>query len=298
MRQLRALAAVARSRNVTEAANRLGLTQPAVTLQLKNLEDLAGLPILQRTADGMVPTEAGAAILALTDRVEAAVEDCATALDMLKGLTGGRVAIGAVSTAKYFVPFVIAAFSRLHPAIELSLTIGNREDVVGGLRDFTLDLAITGRPPDDLVVERLLIGPHPHVIVGPAGHPLAGGEPVPVQALVDETFIIREPGSGTRALMEKLFREAALSPRIGMEISSNETIKQAVMAGLGIAFISAHTVATEVQDGRLALLPVEGLPVVRDWFVVRRTDKALLPPARVLMEFIGTEAGAFLPGFE
>lgn len=295
MRQLRALAAVARSRNVTEAAGRLNLTQPAVTLQLNNLEDLAGLPILQRTPDGMAPTEAGEAILQLHDRVEAAVDECATALDMLKGLTGGRVAIGAVSTAKYFAPFVIAAFSRRHPAIDLKLTIGNREDVLQGLRDYSLDLAITGRPPADIALEKVLIGDHPHVIVGPADHPLVGRRGLTARDLVDETFIIREPGSGTRALMETLFADTGVVPRIGMEISSNETIKQAVMAGLGVAFISGHTVAHELQDGRLAVLPLAGLPLVRQWFVVRRLDKAMLPPHRVLMDFIGAETSRFLP---
>ncbi len=295
LRQMRALSAVAHSRSVTEAAGRLGLTQPAVTLQLKNLEDLAGLPILQRTSDGMIPTQAGAALLRLHDRMEAALSDCGTALDMMKGLTGGRVSIGAVSTAKYFAPFVIAEFARLHPAIELKLTIGNREDVLQGLRDYSLDLAISGRPPADLDLERRLIGDHPHVVIGPAHHRLAGLDHVDLRELAGETFIIREQGSGTRMLMEHLLRETGLTPRIGMEISSNETIKQAVMAGLGISFISAHTVAGEVEDGRLAVLHVEGLPLVRQWYVVRRADKALLPPAEALMDFLGMEANRFLP---
>ena len=295
LRQMRALAAVAHSRSVTEAAGRLGLTQPAVTLQLKNLEDLAGLPILQRTQQGMQPTQAGTALLRLHDRMEAALVDCGNALDMLKGLTGGRVSIGAVSTAKYFAPFVIAEFARQHPAIELKLTIGNREDVLQGLRDYSLDLAISGRPPADLDLDKRLIGDHPHVVIGPANHPLAKLAHVDLSELANETFIIREQGSGTRMLMEHMLRETGLTPRIGMEISSNETIKQAVMAGLGISFISAHTVAGEVEDGRLAVLHVEGLPLVRQWFVVRRADKALLPPAEALMDFLGMEANRFLP---
>lgn len=295
LRQIRALAAVAHSRSVTEAAGRLGLTQPAVTLQLKNLEDLAGLPVLQRTPEGMVPTEAGDALLRLHDRMEAALSDCGTSLDMVKGLTGGRVSVGAVSTAKYFAPFAIAEFARRHPGIDLKLTVGNREDVLQGLRDYSLDLAISGRPPADLDLERQLIGDHPHVVIGPPHHPLAGLDHVDLRALSQETFIIREQGSGTRMLMEHLFRETGLAPRIGMEISSNETIKQAVMAGLGVSFISAHTVAGEVQDGRLAILRVEGLPLIRQWYVVHRADKALLPPAKALMDFLGKEAERFLP---
>ena len=195
MRQLRALAAVAHGRSVSEAAQRLSLTQPAVSLQLKNFEELAGLPILQRTQDGMVPTEAGEAILKLNERLEDALDDCATALDMLKGLTGGRVAIGAVSTAKYFAPFVIAAFSKLYPTIDLKLTIGNREEVMQGLRDFSLDLAITGRPPLDLDLETKPIGDHPHLIVGPPDHPLADQR----AARRDRALPARPSSSGSRA---------------------------------------------------------------------------------------------------
>lgn len=295
MRQLRALAAVARSRTVTEAAGRLALTQPAVTLQLRNLEDIAGLPLLQRTGEGLEPTEAGRAILLLHDRVEAALAECGSAVDMLKGLGGGSVAIGAVSTAKYFAPFAIAAFSRQHPGIDLRLVIGNREEIIRGLADFTLDLAIMGRPPENLDVDMQLIGDHPHVVVGPPDHALAVREAVTIDDLGTELFIIREEGSGTRALMEQFFRGAGFTPRVGMEIGSNETIKQAVMAGLGVSFISAHTVATEIADRRLAVLPVVGLPLMRQWFVVRRRDKARLPAADAVIAFLGTRAHEFLP---
>jgi LysR family transcriptional regulator, low CO2-responsive transcriptional regulator len=253
------------------------------------------LPLLQRTPAGMAPTDAGRALLLLSDRIEKALADCGQALDMLAGLSGGRVAIGAVSTAKYFAPFAMAAFSKRYPMIDLKLTIGNREEVMQALRDFSLDVAITGRPPPDLELEKRLIGDHPHLVVAPAGHPLAGGRPVAVSDLSRETFLIREPGSGTRALMEGLFQNAGVRPTIGMEISSNETIKQAVMAGLGIAFISLHTVASELKDGRLVVLPIEGLPIMRQWFVVRRADKVLLPPAQALMDFLGDEARHFLP---
>jgi LysR family transcriptional regulator, low CO2-responsive transcriptional regulator len=298
LRQLRALAAVASSKSVTEAADRLHLTQPAVTLQLKNLREMAGLPLLQRTPDGMVATDAGRALLHLGERIATALADCDQALDMIAGLSGGRVAIGAVSTAKYFAPFAMAAFSKRYPLIELKLTIGNREEVMQGLRDFSLDVAITGRPPPDLELEKRLIGDHPHLVIAPAGHRLAGAGSVDVSALARETFVIREPGSGTRALMEGLFQSEGVKPTIGMEISSNETIKQAVMAGLGIAFISLHTVASELKDGRLVVLPIAGLPIMRQWFVVRRADKVLLPPAQALMDFLGAEAGRFLPGAE
>ncbi|MFZ2159438.1 MAG: LysR substrate-binding domain-containing protein [Bradyrhizobium sp.] len=295
IRQLRALAALSANGSVTAAANKLNLTQPAVTLQLRNLQDLAGLPLLQRTNDGMLLTRAGQEVLELHERIEAAISACATSLDMIAGRTGGRVSIGAVSTAKYFVPFAIAAFSKLHPKIDISLSIGNRQEIRQALRGYELDFAIMGRSPPDVEVETHLIGDHPHIIVAPKGHWLAKDFGLAAVDLTHETFLTREQGSGTRMLMEQLFEATELQPTIGMEMSSNETIKQAVIAGLGIAFISAHTVATELEDGRLVALDVAGLPVVRQWFVVRRQDKVLLPPAQAMLDFLRAEGARFLP---
>lgn len=173
IRQLRALGAVHSMGSVTGAARWLNLTQPAVTLQLRNLEALAGLPLIQRTGDGMRLTDAGREVMALTDRVEAALIDCEQALDMIAGRSGGRVSIGAVSTAKYFVPYAIAAFSKRHPKIDVALKVGNREDIRRALRDYDLDIAIMGQPPPDVPVEKRLLGEHPHVIVAAADHWLA-----------------------------------------------------------------------------------------------------------------------------
>ena len=295
IRQLRALAALDACGSITAAAGRLHLTQPAVTLQLRNLQALAGLPLIQRSGDGMLLTEAGREVLALTERIEAAMAACATALEMMAGKTGGRISIGAVSTAKYFVPFAISGFSKLHPGIEVRLTTGNRQEIGAALRGYDLDFAIMGRPPVDIDMDVQLIGDHPHVIIAPTAHPLAGNTRLALRDLAGETFLTREPGSGTRMLMEQLFESAGIQPTIGMEMSSNETIKQAVIAGLGIAFISAHTVATELVEHRLAKLDVVGLPIVRQWFVVNRRDKVLLPPARAMRQFLGEQGAQFLP---
>jgi LysR family transcriptional regulator, low CO2-responsive transcriptional regulator len=295
LRQLRALSAAAAEGSLTAAALRLGVTQPAISLQLRNLQQSAGMPLLQRTSEGMTPTEAGRALLTLDERVGRALRDCAETLETIRGATGGRVAIGAVSTAKYFVPAAIGAFARRHPGIDLKLSIGNRAQIMQGLRDFSLDGAITGRPPADLDLERRLIGDHPHVIVAPADHPLARAPRFALSSLAQDSFLFRESGSGTRLIMERFFEDRAFAPKIGMEIDSNETIKQAVMAGLGVAFISGHTVATEIADGRLAALDVEGLPVVRQWFVVYRRDRHLLPPAAALLDFLSSESAQWLP---
>ena len=295
IRQLRALAAVHSDRSVTAAAKRLHLTQPAVTLQIRNLQALAGLPLIQRTGDGMLLTDAGRQVLALSERIEAAIADCETSLETIAGKTAGRISIGAVSTAKYFVPFMISGFSRLHPNVDVTLSIGNRQEIGTALRGYDLDFAIMGRPPADIDMDVRLIGDHPHVIIAPTDHRLARKSRIALSDLASETFLMREPGSGTRGLMEQLFEAAQVRPKLGMAMSSNETIKQAVIAGLGIAFISAHTVATELDERRLVTLDVVGLPVVRQWFVLSRKDKILLPPARAMLEFLGARGAQFLP---
>jgi LysR family transcriptional regulator, low CO2-responsive transcriptional regulator len=295
IRQLRALAAVQKSRSVTAAARQLHLTQPAVTLQLRNLQVLAGLPLIQRTGDGMLLTDAGREVLALADRIEAAIADCRTTLEMMAGKAAGRISIGAVSTAKYFVPFMISGFCKLHPNIDVTLSIGNRQEIGTALRGYDLDFAIMGRPPADIDMDVHLIGDHPHVIIAPTSHRLARRAGIALTDLANETFLTREPGSGTRGLMEQLFEVAAIRPKIGLAMSSNETIKQAVIAGLGVAFISAHTVAAELDERRLVTLDVDGLPVIRQWYVLSRKDKVLLPPAQAMLEFLSAKGTQFLP---
>jgi DNA-binding transcriptional LysR family regulator len=295
IRQLRALAALSARGSVTAASEQLGLTQPAVTQQLHQLQGLAGLPLVQRTGDGMLLTTAGREVLVLAERIEAAIMDCQGALDLLAGRTGGVVSIGAVSTAKYFVPHAIAAFSKRHPKIEIKLTIGNREEIREAMHGYDLDFAVMGRPPADISVDVRQLGRNPHIIIARKGHWLERDRGLNLTDLVHETFLTREPGSGTRILMEGLFQKSDLEPTIGMEMSSNETIKQAVIAGLGIAFISAHTVAHELAEGRLVMLDVAGLPIVRQWFAIRRSDKILLPPAQAMFDFMGSEGSNYLP---
>ncbi|MCA1454797.1 LysR family transcriptional regulator [Bradyrhizobium sp. BRP22] len=295
IRQLRALTAVHAAGSITGAANRLNLTQPAVTLQLRNLQELAGLPLIQRTGEGMALTDAGRTVLALVERIEAALADCEQSLDMIAGRSGGRVAMGAVSTAKYFVPFAIAAFSQRYPKIDVTLRIGNREDIRDALRGYDLDIAVMGQPPAGVEVEMRPLGRHPHVIIAAADHRLNGKKRVVAADLAGETFITREHGSGTRMLMEQFFQKHRIEPKVGMAMDSNETIKQAVMAGLGIAFISQHTVFHELEEGRLVVLKVAGLPVMRQWHAIRRADKILLPPAQAMLDFLGKEGSRYLP---
>ena len=217
-------------------------------------------------------------------RIELELAACVQALEAMRGLTGGSIAVGVVSTAKYFAPGALAAFSRLHPAVALRVAVGNRREMLAGLDAFDLDLVIMGRPPAEAPAETAVIGDHPHVIIAPPAHRLAGRAGVTLVELRDETFLLREEGSGTRLLMQRLFG-VELMPAKRIEMGTNETIKQAVMAEMGIALLSAHTVAAEVEAGRIAVLDVEGMPMVRTWYVVKRREKRLLPAASALWDY-------------
>lgn len=296
LKQLRALEAIVQARTVSGAAAALALTPPAVALQLRQLEDSLGLPVVERVgAAGVRPTEAGREVLAAAGRVEAALADCAQAVEALRGVDGGRVAVGVISTAKYFAPRALAAFKRAHPKVELRILVGNRRETLAALESAEFDLAVMGRPPETFEVEQAVIGDNPHVVIAPPDHPLVGRRGLALTSLAGQPFLLREAGSGTRALLQRLFDEAGLSPAAGTEIGSNETIKQAVMAGMGIALLSAHTVAAEVMDGRLAVLDVRGLPIVRQWFVVRRRGKRLLPAGKAMWDHLASAGSEFLP---
>jgi LysR family transcriptional regulator for metE and metH len=235
-------------------------------------------------------------VLDIQERIEAALIECSESLGEMSGLTRGRVSIGVVSAAKYFAPRAIAAFAASHPRIDIKLTEGNRGDIIAALERLDLDIAIMGSPPARLAGSQQVIGDHPFVIIAPAGHRLAGRQRrLQLVALANERFLLREPGSGTRTLMERLFAKHKVAPRTGAEFGSNETIKQAVMAGLGLAFISAHTVAAEVAAGWLSILPIEGLPVVRQWYAVRVKQKQAPPAGAAMWDFLMAKGASFLP---
>jgi DNA-binding transcriptional LysR family regulator len=295
VKQLRLLTAATRGGSFAAAATACHVTPPAVTMQMQQLEADVGLPLFERNGRAFRLTDAGREILACAEKVEAALADCDAGLAAMKSLASGRVAVGVVSTAKYFAPQMLGAFARAHPGIDIELVIGNREDTIAAFKTGRLDVAVMGRPPEGVEVESALIGDHPQVIIAPPNHPLAKRRAIPPKDIAGETLLMRETGSGTRQSAERFLAKHHIKPRIGMEIGSNETIKQAVIAGLGIAFISAHTIASEVEDGRLMILDIAGLPEIRHWFVVRPAAKRLMPSASVLRDFLVAEGQKFLP---
>ncbi len=279
------------------AANALGLTPPAVTEQLKLLEDSLGISLFDRTRSGLRLTDAGQVVLESAVRTEALLDGTYERIQEMKGLKAGIVTIGVVSTAKYFAPRLIHAFVAQHPHIEMKLIVGNREETIAALRGYDIDIAIMGRPPSDIVVSKLAFGPHPYVMIARPDHPLASRvRAMDRTALAKEKLLVREVGSGSRVVFETFFRGVKRTePSSTIEFGSNETIKQAVMAGLGLALISAHTIELEIETNRLAILNIKDLPIVREWNLVHRLDKGLGPAAAAFWRYALKDGQQHLP---
>lgn len=294
LRQLKVFESVARHLSFSRAAQELHLTQPAVSMQVKQLEGQAGLPLTEMVGKRVYLTEAGVELARHARRIAQLLREAGEALDALKGVRGGRLSLGVISTAKYFTPRLLAEFRRRQPGVELQLGVYNRESILRKLADNEIDLAIMGQPPQDLPTIATPFADHPLVIIAAPDHPLVGYPQLAPEQLGEETFVIREPGSGTRAAMERYFAEAGIVARRRMELISNEAVKQAVMAGLGLAFISAHAVTLECAVGRLVVLPVSGTPVMRRWFVAHRAEKVLLPVTEAFRAFLLAEAAQLM----
>ncbi|MGO9742782.1 MAG: LysR family transcriptional regulator [Roseiarcus sp.] len=294
--QLQTLLAVAEAGSLVAAAARLNMTPAALTARLKGLEGEVQTELFDRTPLGLKLNPAGEIARDLARAVERAVRDFVETMTAVKSGHAGRLSIGVVSTAKYFAPRLIAAFVADRPGLELRFRIGNRDETAAALKSRDVELTLFGRPPSDLPVETVAIGPHPYVVIAPVGHRLAGKAQIARRELAGESFLFREPGSGTRSLFDYFIGDTEIRrSNLGAELNSNETIKQAVMAGLGIALISAHTIAAEIADGRLVILDVEGLPIMRQWFMLNRADRPLSPVARAFREFARLRAREFLP---
>jgi DNA-binding transcriptional LysR family regulator len=293
LRQFRAFASVARHLSFVRAAEELHLTPPAISLQIAQLEREVGLPLFERRGRSVTLTMPGEYLLVYARRLLGTLKEADAAMARLQGVQTGRITIGMVSTAKYFLPRLLARFRQEHRGVDLRMSIGNRERLVDQLRNAEVDLAVMGRPPRELDARAEPFAEQPHAIVASPQHRLAGVRQLPPAMLSAEEFIVREPGSGTRAAMEQFFRENHIAPPRVMETTSNETIKQAVIADMGLAFLSLHTTGLEVREGLLVVLDVVGLPVVRRWHIVHLQGKPISPAAEALRYFV-LEHGAEL----
>lgn len=297
LRQLRTLRAVVQTGSLTGAAAELGLSPPAIHGQLRALEGLMAAPLVIRGEHGVfLPTDEGRAMLDAETQISVALDSCARRVAALQNGHSGSVALGVVSTGKYFAPRLVADLRLALPEVEVTLRIGNRDAVIGWMTSRALDLAIMGRPPRNPAVLSEPIGPHPHVIIALPDNPLAQADPAMPQDLLAQTFLAREPGSGTRSLMTRfLDRIGDGLPWRMVEMGTNETIKQAVLAGLGIALISQHTVTEELRAGRLVTIQANGLPIQRNWFLLSHEDTSLSPAGQRVHDHIRDLRGSFLP---
>jgi DNA-binding transcriptional LysR family regulator len=293
-RQLRVFSEVARQLSFSKAAQNLHLTPPAVTMQVKELEGHVGMALFERQGRQVTLSTAGEYMLVYARKILATLKDAEDAAARLQKLEVGTLTIGMVSTAEYFLPRLLAAFQREHEGIDIRLIVGNREQLVRMLQNNEVDIAIMGRPPREMATRAEPFAAHPHVFVAPPDHPLLGRSQPTLQDLHGNHLIVREEGSGTRAALEQFFKDAHFEPQVTMEMSSNETIKQAVMAGMGLSFLSLHTIGLELDNRLLAVLEVQGSPVVRAWNVVHTLSKLLSPAAEALRYFILERGEQFL----
>ena len=298
VRQLQMFVSAAEAASFARAAEILHVSPAAVSFQIKQIEDMSGFALFERIGKHATLTDAGNTLLTYARIVLQALQDLDQSLMSLRGALGGRVTLGAVSTAKYIVPHVLARFQAAHPGIAINLRFGNRQQIVDWLARGDIELAVMGQPSNATDVLASEFAVHPSVIIAAPDHRLAKAPMLAIGDLVAERLITREEGSGTRMLMERACLAAGFTPRIGMTTDSNETIKQAVMAGMGIAVISRHTIGLELALGLVRTLPVEGFPVLRAWFVAHRRSMPMMPGHAHLEEFLVRNGQAVIDELE
>jgi len=297
LRQLKVFEAVARLLSFSRAAEELHLTQPAVSTQVKKLEEHAGNPLFEQFGKKIYLTPAGTELLHISRAIIQQFEEAESAMLQYKGISGGKLNVGVISAGDYFFPRLLVEFASRHQGVVLNFTVHNREELLSHIEENLTDLAVMVRPPSDVGTESYAFAPHPYVIVAPPTHPLAGRRNIPLATILAESFVVREKGSDTWNSMQDAFGAHLSKLRIAMEIRSMETIKQAVIAGMGVSFLSAHTVSQELRSGSLSVLDVRGFPLMLDWYVVHRHHKHLSPVARAFKDFLLKDGGPLIAGY-
>lgn len=294
LRQLKVFEAVARHRSFSRAAEELHLTQPAVSTQVRKLEDHAGLPLFEQLGKKIHLTPAGAQMLQSSREIIQKFQEAEEAMAQYKGVSGGRLNVSVISAGDYFFPRLLVEFAQRHAGVTLNFGVCNREELLAQLKDNVTDLAVMVRPPEDADTVAEPFAPHPYVIVAAPTHPLAKTPRIAMSRIVREPFVVREKGSDTWNSMMDGFGNQLANVNVAMEIRSTETIKQAVIAGMGVSFLSAHTVSRELQAGSLVVLDVQGLPLMLNWFVVHRRAKRLPPVAQAFKNFLLADGAALI----
>lgn len=297
LHQLRIFDALAQHMSITRTAEVLHLTPPAISIQVKQLGEAAGQPLVEQVSKKLYLTQAGEAVASACRDISARMERLVQELSALQGMERGTLSVSILTTAKYFVPLMLGQLSAQHPGIEITLFVGNRKAILDRLVHNQDDLYILGQPPENLNVVTIPFAPNPLVAIAHPNHPLAGKKQIAPKRLTEEPFIARERGSGTRLSCDAFFQRHHATPQIRMELGSNEAIKQTVAGRLGISIISKITVEAELARGSLVVLDVKGLPLRRQWHLVYPEHKILAPAAQAFKEFLmskhfGVEAQA------
>jgi DNA-binding transcriptional LysR family regulator len=286
LRQLQVFETIVRLGSFTRAAEELFLTQPTVSMQIKKLTDVIGLPLFEHVGRNVEPTEAGMELYEAIRDMFSTLSNLEMKISDLKGMKRGRLRLGVITTAKYFAPEVLGEFSVLYPGIDVALKVSNRDSIIERMRNNEDDLYIMGQAPsDELEVEAFPIAPNPLVVMAPRNHPLVGKKKIPLKRIAEEPFILREPGSGIRDATLRTFDSMGLRPNVRMELGSNEAIKHAIVGGLGISVLSLHTLTLEGTQGPVEILDVQGFPIMRQWYLVFPKGKELSLVSKAFMEF-------------
>ncbi len=290
-RQLRIFLSVAELGSITAAARASHVSQPTVSMQLRELTDSVGLPLYEVIGKRLFLTQAGEELAATARTMVGEWSDFGQRMDALKGLTRGRLRIAVVSTAKYFIPRILGRFCSSHPEVDIALEVLNRDGVVQRLRANQDDLYIMSMPPGDIEIEKQVFLSNPLVVVAPASHPLAGQAGIELARLAPERFILREQGSGTRLACDAHFAGCGFQPIVRLALGSNEAIKQSVAGGLGLAVLSTHSLGEHMGDDSLVTLDVAGFPILSRWYTVHLKGKRLSPTAQAFLHHLaGSQA--------
>ena len=291
-RQLKVFEAVARNLSFTRAAEELHTTQPTVSIQLKQLTELVGQPLIEQVGKRLYLTDIGNELLKTCREVFNTMSNFEMLVSDMQGIKAGKLRLSVITTAKYFVPRLLGRFSQLYPGIDVSLNVVNRERMLLRIAENLDDIYVLGRPPEHMEMQLEPLMDNPLVVLSALDHPLAKVKSISAERLAQEQFLMREPGSGTRLATEQFFKEKGLSFRIKMELGSNEAIKQGVAGGLGIAVLSAHTLALGRTTEEVAILDVQGFPIKRQWYLAYSKDKTLSVVAQAFLDFMHAESKA------
>lgn len=294
LRQLEVFEAVARLNSYTKAAEELHLSQPGVSMQIKQLEESIGLPLFEHVGKKIFITTAGREMYSYSQTISHLLDEADTVIEELKGVQSGRLAISVATTASHFATRLLAAFSQRYEGVTISLDITNRESLRRQLEHNEPDLVIMGQPPEGVDTESEIFMENPLVMIAPPDHPLVEERTIPLHRFENEHFVVRETGSGTRSAIQRFFEEHGVTFHTGIEMSSNEAIKQAVEAGLGLGIVSIHTLELELATNTLVTLDVEDFPIMRHWHIVQRAGKRLSPVAQTFKQFVLEEAEQFI----